>query len=48
MRWNIKKTQWVTGVDWFLVIDSEHEHNSYETPHLHIAQAFQAMMEGLQ
>lgn len=44
-RWNIMETEWVCGGPWYLVIDSRHEHNTYETPDFEIAKAFKAMME---
>jgi hypothetical protein len=46
-RWKLNHTKWVTGIDWYTVIDTKHEHNSYETPDLQIAKAFKKMMESI-
>lgn len=46
-RWKISHTKWVTGIDWYMVIDTKHEHNGYETPDLKIAEAFKEMMENI-
>ena len=44
-RWKIIEGKWVTGEDWFTVVDSHHEHNSYETGSKEIAEQFKKMME---
>lgn len=44
-RWKLYETKLVTGEDWYMVVDSKHEHNSYETKNKSIAVAFKNMME---
>lgn len=47
-RWKLYETTWVTGEDWYMVVDSKHEHNTYETKDKAIALAFKQMMEALE